>query len=141
MGKFRSEGIFAQGFAMNDDLLKKAGGGNYFDEMLERIRDIRSSEKVFWRKVLDIYATSMDYDPSMDASVLFFQDRSKQNALGCTRPNGCRKNIFQCRQLQTEYGPVFFQRKSSNTIRFLGGKKLLQSGRTGSAQWNCFCIP
>jgi len=46
-----------KGFAMNDDLLKKSGGGSYFDELLERIRDIRSSEKVFWRKVLDIYAT------------------------------------------------------------------------------------
>lgn len=62
-----------KGFAMNDELLKKAGGGNYFDELLERIRDIRSSEKVFWRKVLDIYATSMDYDPRMEASVLFFK--------------------------------------------------------------------
>ena len=49
---------------MNDELLKQAGGGNYFDELLTRIRDIRSSEKVFWRKVLDIYATSIDYDPS-----------------------------------------------------------------------------
>lgn len=58
-----------KGFAMNDELLKKAGGGNYFDELLERIRDIRSSEKVFWRKVLDIYATSMDYDPRMEASM------------------------------------------------------------------------
>lgn len=62
-----------KGFAMNDELLKKAGGGNYFDELLARIRDIRSSEKVFWRKVLDIYATSMDYDPRIDASVLFFK--------------------------------------------------------------------
>lgn len=62
-----------KGFAMNDELLKKAGGGNYFDELLERIRDIRSSEKVFWRKVLDIYATSMDYDPRVEASVLFFK--------------------------------------------------------------------
>ena len=51
-----------KGFAMNDELLKEAGGGNYFDELLARIRDIRSSEKVFWRKVLDIYATSIDYD-------------------------------------------------------------------------------
>ena len=50
-----------KGFAMNDDLLKQSGGGNYFDDLLERIRDIRSSEKVFWRKVLDIYATSVDY--------------------------------------------------------------------------------
>ena len=49
-----------KGFAMNDELLKAACGGNYFDELLARIRDIRSSEKVFWRKVLDIYATSID---------------------------------------------------------------------------------
>ena len=61
-----------KGFAMNDDLLKEAGGGNYFDELLARIRDIRSSEKVFWRKVLDIYATSIDYDPKTEQSVLVF---------------------------------------------------------------------
>lgn len=62
-----------KGFAMNDDLLKKAGGGNYFKELLERIRDIRSSEKVFYRQVLDIYATSIDYDPKAETSQLFFQ--------------------------------------------------------------------
>lgn len=61
-----------KGFTMNDELLKQAGGGNYFDELLARIRDIRSSEKVFWRKVLDIYATSIDYDPRHEMSVLFF---------------------------------------------------------------------
>src|SRR5690554_5131207 len=48
-----------KGFAMNDDLLKNAGGGNYFQELLERIRDIRSSEKVFYRQILDIYSTSI----------------------------------------------------------------------------------
>jgi hypothetical protein len=62
-----------KGFTMNDDLLKEAGGGNYFDELLARIRDIRSSEKVFWRKVLDIYATSIDYDPKTDVSKHFFK--------------------------------------------------------------------
>jgi hypothetical protein len=62
-----------KGFAMNDELLKEAGGGNYFDELLTRIRDIRSSEKVFWRKVLDIYATSIDYDPRTEQSILFFK--------------------------------------------------------------------
>jgi hypothetical protein len=62
-----------KGFTMNDELLKKAGGGNYFDELLERIRDIRSSEKVFWRKVLDIYATSIDYDPKVESSIIFFK--------------------------------------------------------------------
>src|SRR5260370_39244312 len=61
-----------KGFTLDDDRLKQAGGGNYFDELLERIRDIRSSERVFWRKVLDIYATSIDYDPSAEASQRFF---------------------------------------------------------------------
>jgi len=62
-----------KGFTMNDELLKQAGGGNYFEELLARIRDIRSSEKVFWRKVLDIYATSIDYDPKLAISIEFFQ--------------------------------------------------------------------
>ncbi len=62
-----------KGFAMNDELLKEAGGGNYFDELLARIRDIRSSEKVFWRKVLDVYATSIDYDPKTEQSVRVFK--------------------------------------------------------------------
>lgn len=62
-----------KGFAMNDDRLKDAGGGNYFDELLARIRDIRSSEKVFWRKVLDIFATSIDYDATTSLAVDFFK--------------------------------------------------------------------
>jgi hypothetical protein len=62
-----------KGFTMNDELLKQAGGGNYFDELLARIRDIRSSEKVFWRKVLDIYATSIDYSANTSESKLFFK--------------------------------------------------------------------
>jgi hypothetical protein len=62
-----------KGFTLNDELLKEAGGGNYFDELLNRIRDIRSSEKVFWRKVLDIYATSIDYDPNTEFSQNFFK--------------------------------------------------------------------
>jgi hypothetical protein len=62
-----------KGFAMDDRRLKQAGGGDYFEELLARIRDIRSSERVFWRKVLDIYATSIDYDPAADASQLFFK--------------------------------------------------------------------
>lgn len=62
-----------KGFAMDDERLKNLGGGNYFDELLARIRDIRSSEKVFWRKVLDIYATSIDYNPKAESSVEFFK--------------------------------------------------------------------
>lgn len=61
-----------KGFAMNDELLKNAGGGNYFDELLARIRDIRSSEKIFYRKVLEIYALSIDYDPRTEMTHEFF---------------------------------------------------------------------
>lgn len=68
-----------KGFTMDDERLKDAGGGNYFKELLERIRDIRSSERVFWRKVLDIYSTSIDYDPAAATSTLFF--RTVQNKM------------------------------------------------------------
>ena len=61
-----------KGFALNDELLKNAGGGNYFDELLSRIRDIRSSEKIFYRKVLEIYALSIDYDPRTEVTKQFF---------------------------------------------------------------------
>ena len=62
-----------KGFAIDDERLKKLGGGGYFKELLERIRDIRASEKVFYRQVLEIYATSIDYDPKADESILFFK--------------------------------------------------------------------
>ncbi len=62
-----------KGFVLNDELLKQAGGGNYFDELLARIRDIRASEKVFYRKVLEIYALSIDYDPRAEATERFFK--------------------------------------------------------------------
>lgn len=61
-----------KGFALNDELLKNAGKGNYFDELLARIRDIRSSEKVFYRKILEIYALSIDYDPRTETTKQFF---------------------------------------------------------------------
>ncbi len=62
-----------KGFALDDERLKNLGGGGYFKELLDRIRDIRSSEKVFYRQVLEIYATSIDYDPKADISVQFFK--------------------------------------------------------------------
>ena len=62
-----------KGFAINDDLLKRAGGGRYFKELLARIRDIRSSERVFWRQILDIFATSIDYDSKLEVSQEFFK--------------------------------------------------------------------
>ncbi len=62
-----------KGFAMDDDRLKQLGGGNYWKELLDRIRDIRSSEKVLYRQVLDLYATSVDYDPHNESSIEFFK--------------------------------------------------------------------
>ena len=68
-----------KGFAINDDILKQSGGGRYFKELLSRIRDIRSSERVFWRQVLDIFATSSDYDPRSEIAINFF--KTVQNKL------------------------------------------------------------
>jgi hypothetical protein len=62
-----------KGFALNDERLKSLGGGNYWKELLDRIRDIRSSEKVMYRQVLDLYATAIDYDPQSEDSVTFFK--------------------------------------------------------------------
>ena len=78
-----------KGFTLDDERLKQSGGGNYFDELMARIRDIRSSEKVFWRKVLDIYATSIDYDPRIEVSKGFFaiiQNKMHWAAHGHTAP-------------------------------------------------------
>ena len=78
-----------KGFALNDDLLKQAGGGGYWKELLERIRDIRSSEKVFYRQILDIYATSIDYNPDSDETRMFFkvvQNKMHFAAHGHTAP-------------------------------------------------------
>jgi len=70
--KFLNEYI-RKGFAMDDERLKNLGGGGYWKELLQRIRDIRASEKVFYRQVLDIYATSVDYDPKAEVSIAFFK--------------------------------------------------------------------
>ena len=67
------EEFMKKGFVMNDDLLKESGGGGYFKELLDRIRDIRSSEKVFYRQILDIYATSIDYDAKEETTIKFFK--------------------------------------------------------------------
>ena len=78
-----------KGFAMNDALLKSSGGGDYFKELLDRIRDIRSSERVFYRQILDIYATSIDYDKNAETSILFFktvQNKMHYAVTGHTAP-------------------------------------------------------
>lgn len=78
-----------KGFALNDDLLKQSSGGGYWHELLERIRDIRSSEKVFYRQILDIYATSIDYNPNSNETKMFFkvvQNKMHFAAHGHTAP-------------------------------------------------------
>lgn len=74
----RLKEYIVKGFVLDDERLKETGNNRYFEELLARIRDIRSSEKVFWRKVLDIYATSIDYDPRSESSKLFFQQVQNQ---------------------------------------------------------------
>jgi hypothetical protein len=76
-----------KGFAMDDERLKQIGGGNYFDELLARIRDIRSSEKIFWRKVLDIYATSIDIWNLNNGQCLHCLEKhsSGMDTVACTR--------------------------------------------------------
>ena len=69
----RLKEYIVKGFTMDDERLKKLGGGGYWQELLQRIRDIRASEKVFYRQVLDIYATSIDYDPKAEISIEFFK--------------------------------------------------------------------
>ncbi|MCM1032860.1 MAG: virulence RhuM family protein [Odoribacter sp.] len=74
-----------KGFVLNDKLLKNAVQGNYFDELLSRIRNIRISEKVFYRKVLEIYALSIDYDPSDLGHAMVLQNGAEQDTLFCSQ--------------------------------------------------------
>ena len=83
-----------KGFALNDERLKNNGESLYFEELLARIREIRSSEKVFWRKILDIYATAIDYDPKDKLSINFFE--TIQNKIR----NEIDKNYFLRRSLK-----------------------------------------
>ena len=75
----RLKEYIVKGFTMDDERLKNLGGGGYWKELLQRIRDIRASEKVFYRQVLDIYATSIDYDPKADVSIEFFKKVQNKN--------------------------------------------------------------
>ena len=95
-----------KGFAMNDDLLKRAGGGNYFDELLARIRDIRSSEKVFYRKVLEIYALSIDYDPRVEMTQQFF--KTVQNKMHYSVHGHTAAEIFAEMQAE-EHRPMYMK--------------------------------
>lgn len=98
-----------KGFAMNDDLLKNNGGGVFFDELLERIRDIRSSEKVFWRKVLDIYATSVDYDPRMESSVIFFKTVQNKMHWAAHGQTAAEKIFYSANAEEPQMGMLSFK--------------------------------
>lgn len=102
-----------KGFAMNDDLLKQGGG--YFEELLERIRDIRSSEKVFYRKMLEIYATSIDYDPRATTTLQFFQ--TVQNKLHwAAHGHTAAEIVYQRANAQLPFmGLTTFKGKRHNT--------------------------
>ena len=83
-----------KGFAMDDQRLKELGGGGYFRELLERIRDIRASEKVFYRQVLEIFATSIDYDPRAEISVEFFKKVQNRERSSWMQPVAQRISLF-----------------------------------------------
>ena len=100
-----------KGFTMDDERLKNLGGGNYWKELLERIRDIHSSEKVMYRQVLDLYATSVDYDPKSSESIAFFkmvqnhrQLKKQQKNIGnirCRTYRRLKKNIWKALKIFT----------------------------------------
>jgi len=128
-----------KGFALNDDLLKKAGGGDYWKELLARIKDIRSSEKVLYRQVLDLYATSMDYDPKQEETVKFFkivQNKLHYAVSGQTAPEII---IGRADHLQPFMGLTTFEgnrpKKSEVTIakNYLAEGELLDLGSMVSA--------
>ena len=83
-----------KGFALDDDRLKNLGGGGYFKELLERIRDIRASEKIFYRQVLEIYATSIDYDPKAEISIVFFKKVQNNGMYGIYTKILMRKHFW-----------------------------------------------
>jgi hypothetical protein len=103
------EEYLVKGFTMDDERLKNPPGKgqkDYFDELLERIRDIRSSERRFYQKVLEIYATSVDYDPSAEASQAFFATVQNKDALGHPRPDRRRGNPRARRRGEAAHGPA-----------------------------------
>lgn len=105
-----------KGFVLNDDLLKNAGQGNYFDELLARIRDIRSSEKVFYRKVLEIYALSIDYDPRTAITQQFFKTVQNKMHFAAHGPVARNHNRLDCKSCNAKLQNLF-QSPISQTVK------------------------
>ena len=129
-----------KGFVLDDDRLKNLGGGNYFDELLSRIRDIRSSEKVFWRKVLEIYATSIDYDPKAESTILFF--KQVQNKMHwAAHQHTAAEVIYQRADAEKEHmGLTSWRGEQIHRADVEVAKNYTQSAGTGCAQQNRNCI-
>ena len=125
-----------KGFTMDDERLKNLGGGGYWKELLDRIRDIRSSEKVMYRQVLDLYATSVDYDPQTDTSRLFFKMAQKQ--IGFSHTPGClclHKSILQCNSA-IKVGILIKKTKISTSIVLLYPcLRLQRTMKTSASLW------
>ena len=111
-----------KGFAMDDDRLKELGGGGYFKELLERIRDIRASEKVFYRQVLEIYATSIDYDPKAEISIQFF--KKVQNKIHYAVTGETAAEVI--------YHRVDYEKDFMGLMLFLGEQPTLQEAKTAN---------
>jgi len=110
-----------KGFTMDDERLKGTGGGNYWKELLDRIRDIRSSEKALYRQVLDLYATSIDYDPKSETSIEFF--KVVQNKLHyATNKHTAAETIHQ--RVDSENGSDNLRGGVTNAFRSCCCKKL-----------------
>ncbi len=126
---------------MDDDRLKQAGSGGYFDELLARIRDIRSSEKVFWRKVLDLYATSSDYDGHAAESQKFFA--TVQNKMHWAAHGHTAAEIISQRADATKpnMGMTNFPGERPRKADIGTAKKLSRSQRkSGGAQFDCVVV-
>lgn len=102
-----------KGFAMDDKRLKEMGGGGYWYELLNRIRDIRSSEKVLYRQVLDLYATSVDYDPKADESIRFFKIVQNKLHYAAQRPHSSRSDLRTSRCRKAIYGTDHISRRTT----------------------------
>jgi hypothetical protein len=129
-----------KGFTMDDERLKNMGGGGYWKELLQRIRDIRASEKVFYRQVLEIYATSIDYDPKADVSIDFF--KKVQNKIHyAVHGQTAAEVIFSRVDAEKEFmGLMTFVRQTPLFKRHNDCKKLFRRKRIASIGTNRFGI-
>lgn len=136
----RLKEYIVKGFAMDDDRLKGLGGGNYWKELLDRIRDIRSSEKVMYRQVLELYATATDYDPKSETSLTFF--KIVQNKLHYAAHGHTASEVIYLRVDSDKpfAGLTNFKGEEPTQAEAMVAKKLFGRERTQSTQQLGRCI-